>query len=126
MSIDINPIRGMIASRLSANPSFMAHALRRYTEMENLTAEQLALELGTLPELVDRLALCRRPASDDPAFAERVRQLADYTLIDAGSLANVLRQVDAIAGVGEVTDSPLLAAARDHEHEEDGDAESEE
>src|SRR5262245_14785168 len=101
MSFDISPVRSMIASRLGSNPAFMAYALKRYAEMEGVTAEQLALELGTLPELFDRLALCRRPAADDPEFSERIHRLADYALIDAGALANLLRTVDAIAGVGE-------------------------
>ena len=115
MSADITPIRSMIASRLSSNPTFMAYVLTRYAEMENLTAEDLALELGTLPELIDRLALCRKPVSDDPGFAERVNQLADYVLVDVSILANVIRIVEAVANISEAVSMPLMAAARDRE-----------
>ncbi len=118
MDIDISPIRSIIASRLGSNPAFMAYALTRYAEMEGLTAEQLAVELGTLPELYDRLALCRRPAADDPKFSEQVHRLADYALVDAGALANLLRTVEVITGMSEVADTPLRAAARDRESEE--------
>jgi hypothetical protein len=118
MDIDISPIRSMIASRLSSNPAFMAYALTRYAKMEGLTAEQVAAELGTLPELCDRLALCRRPATDDPEFSNVVHRLADYALIDAGALANLLRKVEVIVGIGEAVDIPLQAAARDRDNEE--------
>jgi hypothetical protein len=118
MDINISPIRSMIASRLSSNPVFMAYALTRYAEMEGLTAEQLAVELGTLPELFDHLALCRRPSADDPQFSEQVHRLADYALVDAGVLANLLRTVEVVTGISEVEDTPLRAAARDREYEE--------
>ena len=120
MDIDISPIRSTIASRLSSNPAFMAYALRRYAEMEGLTAEQVAAELGTLPELCDRLALCRRPMTDDPEFSKAVHHLADYALIDAGDLANLLRLVEAVAVIGEAVDIPLQAAARDRDDDGPG------
>lgn len=118
MDIDISPIRSTIASRLSSNPAFMAYALTRYAEMGGLTAEQVAAELGTLPELCDRLALCRRPVTGDPEFSKMVHRLADYALIDAGALANLLRLVEVVADIGEATDIPLQAAARDRDDEE--------
>jgi hypothetical protein len=118
MNTDISPIRSMIVSRLSSNPAFMAYALACYAEMERLTTEQLAVELGTLPELFNRLALCRRPATDDPQFSEQVYRLADYALIDAGVLANLLRTVEVVGGISEAADTPLRAAARDRESDE--------
>jgi hypothetical protein len=107
----------------------MAYVLAAYQEQENLTDEGLADALGTLPALVVRLRLCKRPPAFSPQFAEKVRELADYTLADAPRLANILRQVDALeklpkqdAGLaspeGATADashptSGLLAAARD-------------
>lgn len=118
MDINISPIRSMIASRLSSNPAFMAYAFTRYAEMEGLTAEQVAAELGTLPELYDRLALCRRPVTGDPEFSKVVHRLADYALIDASVLANLLRLVEVIAKIGEAADAPLQAVARDRDDED--------
>jgi len=120
MDIDISPIRSIIASRLSSNPAFMAYALKRYAEMEGLTAEQVAADLGILPELYDRLALCRRPMTGDPEFSKVVHRLADYALVDAGALANLLRLVEAVAVIGEALDMPLQAAARDRDDDGPG------
>ena len=105
-----------LARRLRDDRQYMAHALAAFQSQENLTDEELAQELGTLPELVVRLSLCKRPSPSSARFAEQVRELADYTLTDAARLANILRQVDALEKfsqrAGEESDG-LLAAARD-------------
>lgn len=113
-----------LARRLRSDPQYMAHALAAFQSQENLTDEELARELGTLPELVVRLSLCKRPSPSSTRFAEQLRELADYTLTDAARLANILRQVDglerfsqrasAISSQEEGEEaSGLLAAARD-------------
>jgi hypothetical protein len=101
----------------------MAYVLATYQRQEDLTDEDLAGELNTLPDLVVRLALCKRPLSSSQNFAEQVRELAGYTLADAGRLAGILRQVDSLEGLSRWVDASsgsregegegLLAAARD-------------
>jgi len=97
--------------------------------------EDFAQELGTLPALVSRLAVCKRPDSSSARFAEQVRELADYSLIDEARLAGILRQVEAIEKLAgrpmtlstaelekQSGPSPVgfLAAARDrYEHDPD-------
>jgi hypothetical protein len=105
-----------------------------YQKQEELMDEDLAQELGTLPSLVLRLAICKRPDSSSAHFAEQVRELADYALIDEARLAGVLRQVEAIEKLAgrpaslsaielgeESAHSPsgLLAAARDRYEQDD-------
>jgi hypothetical protein len=118
-----------LARRLRRDPRYMAYVLAAYQDQEGLTDEELTHELGTLPELAVRLALCKRPSSSSPNFTEQVRDLADYTLTDAARLTSILRQVDALEGLSEwvaVSTAPqdeegesdhvlsgLLAAARD-------------
>jgi hypothetical protein len=105
-----------LARRLRGDPQYMAHVLAAFQSQENLSDEELAQELGTLPELVVRLSLCKRPSPSSAQFAEQVRELADYTLTDAARLANILRQVDGLERfsqrAGEESGG-LLAAARD-------------
>lgn len=126
-----NPLSGL-ALKLQRDPRFMAYVLVTYQRQESLSDEQLAVVLGTLPELIARLALCRRPAASAPQFAEQVRELADYTLTDEAQLAGILRQVDGLERLVElprVTPEGeaqtglllpgLLAAARDREEESD-------
>src|SRR5947207_3141109 len=85
-----------LARRLRNDPRYMAYVLAVYQRQEDLMDDELIQELGTLPTLVVRLAICKRPDSSSSQFAEQVRELADYTLSDATQLASILRQVDAI------------------------------
>jgi len=127
-----------LARRLRNDPRYMAYVLAVYQRQEELMDDELAQELGTLPPLVVRMAICKRPDSSSPQFAEQVRELADYTLTDAAQLAGVLRQVDAIetlasrpAPLSEVGSEKgtgrfsagLLAAARDRYEPDDDSAE---
>ena len=123
-----------LARRLRNDPRYMSYVLAVYQQQEDLMDEDLAQELGTLPSLVSRLAVCKRPDSSSAQFAEQVRELADYTLIDEAQLASVLRQVDAFEKLAgrpaalttlglekETGHSPtgLLAAARDRYEQDD-------
>ena len=123
-----------LAHRLRNDPIYMSYVLSVYQKQENLMDEELAQELGTLPALVSRLAVCKRPDSSSAQFAEQVRELADYTLIDEAQLAGILRQVEAIEKLAgrpaalSTTElerqsglSPpgLLAAARDRDEQGD-------
>src|SRR5262249_43944771 len=112
-----------MAQRLRHDPRFMAHVLAAYQEQEGLDVEGLARNLGMLPEMVVRLALCERPAAGTPGFAEQVRELSDYTLIDEALLARVIERVDRPAEQAQHSSLPaqvslsnlparLLAAAR--------------
>src|SRR5262249_36762132 len=85
-----------LAERLRDNPQFMAHALDVYQRRARLSDAEMARALGATPEMLLRLALCRRPASDAPDFAEQARELADYTLIDEARLARVIREANSL------------------------------
>ena len=74
-----NPLSAL-ALKLRRDPRYMAYALAAYQQQENLSDKELAETLSILPELIVRLALCRRPAASAPQFAEQVRELADFTL----------------------------------------------
>jgi hypothetical protein len=128
----LNPLSAL-ARKLRRDPRYMAYVLTAYQQQENLSDEELAETLGTLPELIVRLSLCRRPAPSASQFAAEVRELADFTLTDESLLANILRQVDGLERLAtiaatsteeaqaETRSGPLLtgllAAARDHEEE---------
>jgi hypothetical protein len=125
-----------LARRLRSDAGFMSYVLAEYQKQESLTDEDLVRELDTLPTMVVRLALCKRPASSSGQFAKEVSEIADYTLTDEAQLANILRQVDGLeklaerstglAGSGSEEQSRrplagLLAAARDREEPVDQD-----
>jgi hypothetical protein len=118
----------------------MAYVLAAYQAQENLTDEALARELGMLPLLILRLSLCRRPDALSSNFAEQVREIADFTLVDEVKLAHILRRVDALEKLSARPERPvesesetesshplagLLAAARDRYEEDDGEEQHE-
>ncbi|MEN3334867.1 MAG: hypothetical protein V7641_4232 [Blastocatellia bacterium] len=125
------PLLSSLSKRMENSPEFMAHVLTTYKRQEGLGDSQLLEALGTSSELLVRLALCRRPEANSPEFAEQVRLLSDFTLIDESLLAHIIRQVD---GLNELSHHPFsvnlesnvatlrstnsfLAAARDREDE---------
>lgn len=131
---EINISLSGLASRLQNDPRFMSYVLAAYRQQEGLNVKELAQEFGTLPAMLLRLAICKRPNPNSTQFAEQVRELADYTLTDEAQLANILRQVDSLEKlaqrrvgtvspdtVGQTADSfaGLLAAARDRDESED-------
>jgi transcriptional regulator with XRE-family HTH domain len=89
----IEALAGLVG-RLENNREFMAHVLAAYRKQEGLSEQELAAALGVTPALLVRLALCRRPAADSPDFTDRLRRIADATLIDEAQLASVIRQVE--------------------------------
>ncbi len=121
------------ARRLQSDARFMAYVLAVYQRLEGLSEEGLASELGTWPEMLTRLALCQRPCGDAAHFAEQVRRMADYTLIDEAQLAGILRQVESLEQLAQrpvsgpataesrLPEWGVLAAARDREDEEAND-----
>ncbi|HEY0005881.1 MAG TPA: hypothetical protein VGB17_13950 [Pyrinomonadaceae bacterium] len=130
-----------LASRLQGNQGYMAYVLAVYQKQENLSDAELAEQLGTLPALVVRLKLCRRPAPASLQFSEQVRELADYTLTDETQLAGIIRQVDGLEKLSQMptaltesgtetqnafSPSSLLAAARDRDEMPEEELNSEE
>jgi hypothetical protein len=120
-----------LAEHASQSQEFFGAFLFAFQQQEKLGKDGLLRHLETTPELLTRLALCRRPVSDSPNFIQEIRQISEFTQIDAGILAAILRQVEALdalasrgkivqldksatRGVGNVH-TGLLAAARDRE-----------
>jgi hypothetical protein len=124
-----------LAHRLREDPEFMAYVLTIYQRQEQLSDDALSQHLNTTPATMPRLALCKRPASDSPQFADQIRQIADYTGVNAAQLANMVRQVSSLeklasrpttADSGERASTwqaqlqrGLLAAARDRSDQEE-------
>lgn len=131
-SSETDNILSRFAQRLEANPQFMAGVLLRYRNQERLTESELATQLGISATVYIRLAMCKRPLSDRPAFAHQVIAIADYVGCDSAQLAQLLNQVTAVEQLRSIGDEspyrsevPLttrnlgwLAAARDRESDD--------
>jgi len=83
-----------LANRLRENPRFMAHTLSQYQKLKGLDDNALAVELGAIPEMVVRLALCQKPEQSNINYEEQIRELSDFTLIDEANLEQVMVAVD--------------------------------
>jgi hypothetical protein len=101
-----------LAQKLASNPDFMAFVLAIYQKQEGLDEEGFANRLGTLPEMIVRLALCKRPYANSRDFDDRISELSDFTLIDEATLAEVLYRVDALAEQGAATHERAAHNAR--------------
>jgi len=86
-----------LAQRLQEKPDYMAYALAMYKKTENLDDLALCEKLGTLPEMVVRLALCKRPRKVSPDFADQVRELSDFTLIEEAALERIIEYSDSLS-----------------------------
>jgi hypothetical protein len=106
---------GELVKRLRGNSEFMAYVLARYQDQEKISDDNLPAVLGTLRDLVSRLAVCRRPDTDAGDFAARVREIANYTLVDELLLASIIRQVSSLDALSKPAQHQLLAAARDRD-----------
>lgn len=106
------------ASKAAQDPQFLGYVLKLYCHHEGLNEDLLAERLGTEVMFLPRLYLCKRPPTTAVDFAARVGRIADYALIDAAALAAIIRQVDALQSLSDISDSHgLLAAARDADEE---------
>jgi hypothetical protein len=107
-------------TRAADNSRFIGYVLEIYREHEGLSEDQLADALGIEVVFLPRLYLCKRPDSAASDFGERVNAIADYALVEAPTLAAIIRLVDAIESLSHGPRyGSLLAAARDKEEDDD-------
>lgn len=126
-----------LAAELESNPAFMSYVLVQYCQIEGFDQDRLATDLGISPFLLARLGLCKRPDADSPNFVQAISEIADFVLVDEIKLAQIIREVDLLAALGNLVtehqtgenavfapfSGGVLAAARD-QIEEDGEEES--
>ncbi len=126
--------------RLRSNPNFMSWIFATYQKQERILEADVINILDTTPDMFYRLALCKRPDSRRPEFAEEIQQLANYTSIDPTRLANLIRRVEAVdtfmtmpnqlekrEDTHSISSSiGLLAAARDRDEKQEPEPRSDE
>ena len=126
--------------RLRSNPNFMSWVFATYQKQERILEADIINILNTTPDMFYRLALCKRPDSSRPEFAEEIQQLANYTSIDPTQLADLIRRVEALdtfmtmpnqlekrEDTHSISSSiGLLAAARDRDEKQEPEPRSDE
>lgn len=113
------------AQRAVSHDFFLAGILREYQQANQLDDDALAKLLGCHINDLPRLALCRRPATEQKAFILDIEHLAERFHLHGDQLATVIRQVDSLRALRQQLTSTrnaqqmpgILRAARDREHE---------
>lgn len=109
------------ARKAAKNQFFLAEHLTEFRGIRGMTDDDLARFLGCTPEMLPKLALCRRPDTESPSFRSDVEQIATAFAIQPVRLVQLIREVDTLKTLSEVSltnqkvPDGLLAVARDDE-----------
>jgi hypothetical protein len=85
-----------LARRVASDPFFLASALTRYAEREELDDAALAAMLGCTMPILTRLRLCRVPRPEAPFFWQDVERIAGRFALDPLTLAEIVRRGQAL------------------------------
>jgi hypothetical protein len=106
-----------LANRAGVDPFFLAFALAEYAAGERLDEAALATALGTTPDVLPHVRLCRSPRSDADGFREDVDRIAAKFGLNRDVLATAARHGQVVAAMraaaAEATEAGFLLAARD-------------
>src|SRR5581483_3924797 len=114
---DYIPSLARLAQSARERPTLLAGLLFTYQEQEGLDEHGLATFLGCDATALPKLALCRRPRKEMPAFREDIERIAQYAGANPLSLVKLIRAAETLAALQRAAEapSPLLLAARDHD-----------
>ncbi len=84
-----------LVARAADRPFYLASVIQPYKEMHGLDDRGLATLLGSTPENLMRLGLCRKPGSASAHFRQEVEQVAAYAGAQPAALAAVIRDAEA-------------------------------
>ena len=111
------------AQRAATHEFFLAGILREYQQFNQLDDDAFAKLLGCHINDLPRLALCRRPATEQKAFRQDIEHLAQRFHLHGDQLAIVIRQIDSLRALRQQLTSTdnaqqmpgILRAARDRD-----------
>ena len=107
-----------LANRVAVDPFFLAFALAEYATAEKLDEAGLAAALGTTPEALPHVRLCRAPRTDPAGFREDVERVAAKFGLNRDALAVAARHGEVVAAMRAAAeaapaDAGSFLAARD-------------
>ncbi|MDB5308365.1 MAG: hypothetical protein JWO38_2567 [Gemmataceae bacterium] len=106
-----------LATRVTADPFFLAHPLAEFARSEGLDDPGLAARLGCRIEDLTLLRLCRAPRPEPKEFRADLAAVAARFGLDSGALAAAVRHGQGLATLRSASrpDGPpgTLLAARD-------------
>jgi hypothetical protein len=119
------------AARAARWPHLFSNVLDRYLALNDLGEADLCALLQCDRTTLNHLRLCGRPDPDPSEFVIDIQRVADKLGLDSGTLASIVREVDAAEAFSQARRNPsirkgeaispfsstpgMLKAARDHE-----------
>lgn len=94
------------AARAARWPHLFSGLIDRYLELNNLSEADLCSLLRCDSATLNHLRLCGRPDPDPSAFALDLQRVADRFRLNAGTLASIVREVDAAEAFSKAGRNP--------------------
>jgi hypothetical protein len=95
MASDAEKLVQQLAQRARLQETFAGYALSIYQQVERLSSEGLAAQLGCTLTGVEQLALCQRPTGQPDEYRAKVLAIAALVGADPDRLGQLFRAVDA-------------------------------
>jgi hypothetical protein len=112
---------GMAVDRVSLDKSFLAFLMKKYSEYENISQQNLLSQLRCSEESYYKLCLCKAPDVEATDFLSRLNSISEYAHVSALELNRIIKRANAILKFSEDEARSYLMAARDkQENREEG------
>lgn len=113
----------LAARRSKDEPWMLGHAFEKYRQLEGMSEEGLAKELGCSVETLNWMSLCRRPDGED--FTEQAitiaehHQVDDYLLLQILGRLNVVEVFQESSVDGSIVQGGMQMAAQDRKPDDE-------
>lgn len=116
-----NKIRllGLANKEMATDIEFFAFYLKKYSEIEKVSEQEICSELNCSIEAYRKLALCRAPSAHSNEFIHRLNNVSQFTGIPIISLNKIIKRVDSVIALSGSKNISHLMAARDKDKPED-------
>lgn len=111
---------GMAVKKASLDRRFVAFLIKKYTEYENISQENMLSQLHCSEENYYKLCLCAAPNVEAADFLPRLNNISEYAHVSAIELNRIIKRANVILSFSEDEDQArnFLMAARD-KHSDD-------
>ncbi|MBS1543479.1 MAG: hypothetical protein JST14_07590 [Bacteroidetes bacterium] len=102
-----------MARKLESEGEFIASALKKYQEYENVSEQEVRSRLNCSKEDYYKLTLCKTPDIEGNDFVSRLHKISQYSNTSIEELNRIIKRVASIERLGESGQQKYLMAARD-------------
>ncbi|WP_276348833.1 hypothetical protein [Daejeonella sp. JGW-45] len=111
----------MANKKLANDSGFIAYYLKKYQELESVSANAICSELNCSEENYLRLSLCKTPDAYAEDFSTRINDISQHTGVSPFGLSKIIKRVANILKLSENVSPAFLMAARDKKRNNDND-----